>query len=97
MDAIDARNLATMMFALIGAGACFAYVLTDQRRKAQKPIYAIAGFGFLYAIIIYAAGVFSINPVYLLRSGWLGAIAFYILTVAYIAVIIVNWRTNDRR
>lgn len=103
----EIRNLVTMIMAVVGGVACFAYAFTDQRRKAKKPFYAIAGIGFVMSALIYAVGVF-INPaqpglndfwieVYqLLRAGWLGAGVYWLLVSAFIGIIVTDWRTNDR-
>lgn len=94
MDAITIRNMATVIIALIAAGACFSYTVTDQRRKAKKPVYAVAGLCFLYFAGIYAWGVWSPEPVYLLRSGWLGAIGQYMLAALFVALLITDWRKH---
>lgn|GEM_PF-7040564 len=80
-----------MLFALAGAVGCLAYVLTDQRRKAKKPVYAIASIELLYVAIIYGLGAFGVD-VYLLKTGWLGAIGYYLLISTFGALIITDWR-----
>lgn len=95
MDALDIRNLVTAIIALVCAIGCFAYAATDQRRKAKKPVYLVTGFGFLYWSIIYTIGAVG-TPIYLLRSGWLGAIGYYLLASAFIALLITDWRINER-
>lgn len=99
MTPLQIRNLITMLLALLGAVACFAYVFTRQRRKAKKPVYMIAGFGFLYAVLSYSLGVFPNPPAFLLSllySGWLGAISYYLIVLSYIAIIITDWRRDER-
>jgi hypothetical protein len=91
----DIRNLITALLALSAAIACFGYALTDQRRRAKKPVYAVAGIGFLYWCVIYASGSAGANW-YLLKTGWLGAIGYYLLIMAFLALIVTDWRRNDR-
>lgn len=96
MTAIDIRNLATALIALVAAGACFAYAATNQRRRAKKPVYFVAGIGFVYWFFVYIVGVID-GSIYLIKSGWLGAIGYYLLAFAFLALLITDWRrTNDR-
>lgn len=99
IDLVALRNLATVLIALFTALFCFAYALTDQRRAAKKLIYAVIGFGFLYYVVAYTIGNYigkTTGFYYLLRSGWLGAWGFWALSLAFIAIIITDWRRNDR-
>ena len=92
----DIRNVITTIIALAGAIACFSYALTDQRRRAKKPVYTLAGIGFMFGVVFYSVGIFDIAADTIFRKwlvqGWLSAILFYLLTSAYIAVIITDWR-----
>lgn len=101
MTPAEIRNLLTMLIMAAGAIACFSYALTNQRRKAKKPVYAWAGLVFIVGSIFYAVGAFDLFPssVFrkLLQTGWLSAITFYLLVSIYIAAIIQDWKKNDRR
>lgn len=99
MSPAQIRNLLTMILALLGAIACFAFVFTNQRRKAKKPVYLVTGFGFLYMALAYSLGVFPNPPIFLrslLFTGWLSAIGNYLLFMAFFAIIITDWRRDER-
>ena len=90
MTAIDYRNLVAALAALVASGVCLAYVLTNQRRKAKKPVYAWAASVFLYLGGVYVAAM--ITDAYLIRSGWMGVLGLILLVFAFIANVFADWR-----
>ena len=90
---IELRFIVASLVALGGAIACFAYVVTRQRRRAKKPTYLAAGFGFVYMGVVYFLGAVGIQS-YLLRSGWLTILGLIYLAGVYIANVIADWRVE---
>lgn len=90
MSAIEIRNIVAAVAALLAAAVCLAYVLTPQRRKAKKPIYAWAATVFVYLGGVYVTAI--LTDAYLIRSGWLGILGLILLVFAFIANVIADWR-----
>lgn len=76
---------------MAGAVGCFAYVLTSQRRKAKKPIYAIKGIILLFAAFIYGYALFGPDT-YFIRSGWATNIVWIMFISAFFANLMTDWR-----
>lgn len=90
MTAIEIRNVVAAIAALVAAAVCLAYVLTPQRRRAKKPVYAWAATVFIYLGGVYVAAI--ITDAYLIKSGWLGILGLILLVFAFIANVIADWR-----
>ena len=92
MTAIEWRYVVLIASSLITSLLCFSYAATRQRRQAKKPVYLVAGLLFLYAALVYLYGLTIGAGSYPLRTGWLTSINFILLTFAFIALIITDWR-----
>lgn len=89
--AVNIRFGVVIFACLVGAGLSIAYVLTDQRRAAKKPVYASKAVILTLAAIIYLIALFQ-EDVYLVRSGWATQIVLFMLICALIANIMSDWR-----
>lgn len=89
--AVNIRFGVVIFACLVGAGLSIAYVLTDQRRAAKKPIYAWKAAILTLAAIIYLIALFQEN-IYLVKSGWATQIVLFMLVCALIANVISDWR-----
>ena len=92
MTAIEWRYVVLIATSLITALLCFSYAATRQRRRAKKPVYLVAGLLFLYAALVYLYGLTIGAGSYIMRSGWLTSVNFFLLAFAYIMLIITDWR-----
>lgn len=92
MTAIEWRYVVLIIASLVTSLLCFSYAVTRQRRRAKRPVYFVVGLLFLYASGVYLYGLTIGAGSYLLRSGWLTSINFVLLTFAFIALIITDWR-----
>ena len=92
MTAIEWRYVVLIAASLITSLLCFSYAVTRQRRRAKKPVYFAVGILFLYAACVYLYGLTIGAGSYLLRTGWLTSINFILLTFAFVALIITDWR-----
>ena len=89
-------------FCLLAAVFCIAYVLTDQRRKSKKPVYAASGMLFIIATAVYIiAAIVSSGKqplplwlIYASRSGWLSIVIIILLVGAFVANVFADWRKN---
>jgi cytochrome c biogenesis protein CcdA len=87
----------TWLFTLPIAAAIFAgcvnlaYVFTDQRRRAKKPLRLISGLTTLYFVVIYGIG-FCDPTVYLVRSGILTRLGVTLILMLLASEAIADWR-----
>jgi hypothetical protein len=91
MIPIEIRFVVVILACLTGAGLSIAYVFTDQRRKAKKPVYAAKAVILLFAALIYTFGL--VDPkIYLIRSGWATQLILFMFVCALTANIVTDWR-----
>lgn len=94
IDYIEVRLIVTVLITFSASIACISYAITNQRRKAKKPVYLSAAIGFLFLSGSYLVGIID-RTNYLVRSGWLPFIGVIILSFAYFAQLKTDWRRND--
>lgn len=88
--AVDVRFIIVILFCLIGAGLSFAYVATNQRRKAKKPVYFAKAIILLMAALIYLTALIGFD-LYFVRSGWATQTVLVMFILALIANILSDW------
>lgn len=84
-----------IVMAIVCAGANIAYAITNQRRRAKKPVRLVAGLGAIYLAVIYA-WAYTDSASYILRSGFLTRLGVITLLTLYLAEVIADWRLNKR-
>lgn len=89
--AISIRFVVVSLVALSGASVCIAYVVTRQRRKAKRPIYAISALLMILGAITYIYGFYNDTSVFI-RAGWATAILSVLLIVVIIANTLADWK-----
>jgi cytochrome c biogenesis protein CcdA len=94
MTLVQFNHLAQLLAGLIlfvPAGAAIAYAVTDQRRKAKRPVYFIGGLIIIYLALIYFASYLG-STAYVLRSGLLTRAGVVALCFVLVAIVITDWR-----
>ena len=92
MTAIEWRYVVLIAASLATSLLCFSYAVTRQRRRAKKPVYFGVGLLFLYATGVYLYGLTIGAGSYLLRTGWLTSVNFFLLAFAFVMLLITDWR-----
>lgn len=95
MDIMGFTLIVGMLVAIVCAGANIAYVLTDQRRRAKKPVRLVAGLGSIYLTVIYAWAYLDSSSL-IIRTGFLTRLGVITLLVLYLAEVIADWQLNKR-
>lgn len=90
---VEIRDTVAIVVCLIAAGFCFAYVATDQRRKAKKKVHGIAGTMFIIAASIYGLSLSGYTG-YVLRSGLLTVGALILIVAVWVMNVLADWRKN---
>ena len=99
MTSIEIRNLVAAFFSLAFSVICLSYVLTNQRRKAKKPVYFAASMLFLISAAIYTLAFFvtyddyNIPPwiFYAIRSGWATVVNLVFVGATVAANVLADW------
>lgn len=100
MTTLEIRNIVAALFSLGFAATCLSYVLTNQRRKAKKPLYFAAAMLFIISASAYILATliqhgnypFPDWMIYWVRSGWLTVVNLVLIGGALSANVLADWR-----
>lgn len=88
--AVDIRFAVVILFCLTGAGLSMAYVVTNQRRKAKKPVYFAKATVLVLAALIYLSALIGFD-IDFVRSGWATQVVLIMLISLIAASILSDW------